>query len=445
MTDDSGTGRAMPALIALAVGGFAIGTGEFAIMGILPGVASNLSVSIPTAGHLISAYALGVVVGAPVLIALSTRLSRKTTLVALMAAFAVGNALSAISPGYHWLLVTRFLSGLPHGAYFGVGAVVAGGLVEPARRTRAMAMMFAGLTISNIIGVPLSTFMGQHLGWRPVFATVAGIGALAAISVLVAVPSAKVSAAPLRMGAELRALRRPLVWLALLTATLGGASLFTVYSYIAPMLTRVSGYAPSSVTLLLVLFGIGMTTGNVVGARLVDRALMPALYSFLAILALVSALLILTVHNRIACAATLFVFAATTFALAPALQSRIIAEAGDAPNLASGAIQGAFNVANALGAWLGGLVIAAGLGYTAPAAVASALAVCGLAVAVYSGRLERGGRLTATVQLPSQPAVAQSTPVQPAPVQPASFQPASTQPAPTRSAPAGESDPAALR
>jgi len=445
MTDDSGTGRAMPALIALAVGGFAIGTGEFAIMGILPGVASNLSVSIPTAGHLISAYALGVVVGAPVLIALSTRLSRKTTLVALMAAFAVGNALSAISPGYHWLLVTRFLSGLPHGAYFGVGAVVAGGLVEPARRTRAMAMMFAGLTISNIIGVPLSTFMGQHLGWRPVFATVAGIGALAAISVLVAVPSAKVSAAPLRMGAELRALRRPLVWLALLTATLGGASLFTVYSYIAPMLTRVSGYAPSSVTLLLVLFGIGMTTGNVVGARLVDRALMPALYSFLAILALVSALLILTVHNRIACAATLFVFAATTFALAPALQSRIIAEAGDAPNLASGAIQGAFNVANALGAWLGGLVIAAGLGYTAPAAVASALAVCGLAVAVYSGRLERGGRLTATVQLPSQPAVAQSTPVQPAPVQPASFQPASTQPAPSRSAPAGESDPAALR
>ena len=415
MTDDSGPVRARTALVALAVGGFAIGTGEFAIMGILPGVASNLSVSIPTAGHLISAYALGVVVGAPVLIAFSTRLSRKATLVALMAAFAVGNALSALSPDYHWLLVTRFLSGLPHGAYFGVGAVVAGGMVEPARRTRAMAMMFAGLTISNIIGVPLSTFMGQHLGWRPVFGTVAGIGALAALSVLVAVPSARTSAAPLRMSAELRALLRPLVWLALLTATLGGASLFTVYSYIAPMLTQVSGYTPGSVTLLLVLFGIGMTSGNVIGARLVDRALMPALYAFLALLAAVSALLILTVHNKIACAATLFVFAATTFALAPALQSRIISEAGDAPNLASGAIQAAFNVANALGAWLGGLVIAAGLGYTAPAAVASALALLGLAVAVYSGRLERvRGAAPATAQPPAQSGLP-AQPSQPAP------------------------------
>jgi len=415
MTDDSGPVRARTALVALAVGGFAIGTGEFAIMGILPGVADNLSVSIPTAGHLISAYALGVVVGAPVLIAFSTRLSRKATLVALMAAFAVGNALSALSPDYHWLLVTRFLSGLPHGAYFGVGAVVAGGMVEPARRTRAMAMMFAGLTISNIIGVPLSTFMGQHLGWRPVFGTVAGIGALAALSVLVAVPSARTSAAPLRMSAELRALLRPLVWLALLTATLGGASLFTVYSYIAPMLTQVSGYTPGSVTLLLVLFGIGMTSGNVIGARLVDRALMPALYAFLALLAAVSALLILTVHNKVACAATLFVFAATTFALAPALQSRIISEAGDAPNLASGAIQAAFNVANALGAWLGGLVIAAGLGYTAPAAVASALALLGLAVAVHSGRLERvRGAVPATAQLPAQSDLP-AQPGQPAP------------------------------
>jgi len=405
MTDDNRPARATPALVALAVGGFAIGTGEFAIMGILPDVASNLSVSIPTAGHLISAYALGVVVGAPLLIALSTRLSRKATLVALMAAFAVGNALSALSPGYDWLLVTRFLSGLPHGAYFGVGAVVAGGLVEPARRTRAMAMMFAGLTVSNVIGVPLSTFMGQHLGWRPVFWTVAAIGALACVSVLVAVPRADGAAAPLRLGAELRTLLRPLVWLSLLTATLGGASLFTVYSYIAPMLTRVSGFTPAGVTLLLVLFGVGMTTGNVVGARLVDRALMPALYAFLALEAVVCALLLLTLHNRIACAATLFVFAATTFALAPALQSRIINEAGDAPNLASGAIQAAFNVANALGAWLGGLVIAAGFGYAAPAAVASALAVCGLAVAAYSGRLERTGRPGGgAVPLPAQPA-----------------------------------------
>ncbi|WP_081983013.1 MFS transporter [Streptacidiphilus albus] len=383
--------RAGAALMALAVGAFAIGTGEFAVMGILPGIATNLSVSIPAAGHLISAYALGVVVGAPVLVALSTRLSRRTTLIVLMGAFAVGNGLSAVAPGYHWLLAARFLAGLPHGAYFGVGAVVAGGLVEPSRRARATASMFAGLTIANVIGVPLSTLAGQHLGWRVVFAGVGVVGAVASVSVLLALPRESQQEAGLDLRAELRAIGRPQVWLALLVATLGGATLFTTYSYIVPMLTRVTGFAPGGVTWLLVVFGLGMTAGNYLGARLADRVLMPSLYTFLVLEGVVAAVFLLTLHNRIAAAVTLFVFAATTFALVPVLQTRIITQADGAPNIASAAIQAAFNVANALGAWLGGLVIAAGLGYAAPNAVAAALAGCGLLVAAAAGLLDRRG------------------------------------------------------
>ncbi|MFC1420746.1 MFS transporter [Streptacidiphilus cavernicola] len=379
--------RATAALAALAVGAFAIGTGEFAVMGILPDIAGNLSVGIPTAGHLISAYALGVVVGAPVLVALSTRLSRRATLVLLMGAFAVGNGLSAAAPGYGWLLAARFLAGLPHGAYFGVGAVVAGGLVEPSRRARATAMMFTGLTVANVVGVPLSTLAGQELGWRVVFAGVGVVGAVAAAGVLLTVPRDGEHTAALRLGAELRALRRPQVWLALVVATLGGATLFTTYSYIVPMLTRVSGFTPSGVTWLLVVFGLGMTAGNLVGARLADRALMPSLYAFLVLEGLVAALFLVTLHNQVTAGITLFVFAAATFALVPVLQTRIITQAAGAPNIASAAVQAAFNIANALGAWLGGLVIAAGLGYAAPNAVAAALAGCGLLAAAYAGTL----------------------------------------------------------
>ncbi len=388
---------AWPALGALALGAFAIGTGEFAIMGILPNVADALDVSIPGAGHLISAYALGVVVGAPVLVALSTRLSRRTTLVALMAAFAVGNALSALAPGYDTLLIARFVSGLPHGAFFGVGAVVAGRLVAPERKAQATAMMFTGLTIANIIGVPIATLLGQSLGWRPVFAVVAAIGAAAATSLFLAVPADDPDAAALHLGTELRTLLRPQVWLALLTATLGGATLFTTYSYIAPMLTDVAHFAPGSVTWLLVVFGVGMTLGNLVGARLVDKALMPSLYSFLVAEGVVALCFLPALHNKFATGATLFVFAAVTFALVPALQTRIINKAGEAPNIASAAIQAAFNVANALGAWLGGLVIAAGYGYSAPNTVAAGLAGCGLLVALLAGRLDHRSRRDAAV------------------------------------------------
>lgn len=383
-------------LLTLALGAFAIGTGEFVIMGLLPNVATDLGVTIPQAGHLISAYALGVVVGAPLLIALSVRLRRKTVLIALMAAFAVGNILSALAPGYSWLMAARFIAGLPHGAFFGVGAVVAGGLVEPSRRTKAIATMFTGLTLSNVVGVPLTTLLGQHLGWRPVFAADAAIGALAAISVSLAVPAqAKASAEAIRLRGELRAFRSTQVWLALGVAMLGGGGLFATFSYIAPMMTNVAGYAPSSVTLILVLFGLGMTAGNLVGARLADRALMPTLYAALTLQAGVAALFMITAHGKEAAAFTVFLFAAASFAVVPALQSRIVAEAGNAPNVASGANQAAFNIANALGAWLGGLVLSAGLGYTAPNAVAAGLALAGLSIAVSSGLLEHRTRIRA--------------------------------------------------
>ena len=378
--------RRTAALLAMAVGAFGIGTGEFVIMGLLPNVAGSLHVSIPSAGHLISAYALGVVVGAPTLIAASTRMTRKSLLITLMIAFAIGNVLSAVASDYDWLLAARFASGLPHGAYFGVASVVAGGLVEPARRTRAMSMMFAGLTVANIVGVPLSTMLGQHVGWRPVFVVVGVIGVLAAAAVWIAVPAKYVSTAPLHLRSELTALGRRTVWLACATAMIGGASLFATYSYITPMVTNITGYAQSSVTPLLVLVGIGMTVGNLVGARLVDRALMPSLYAFLALDAVIAAVFMLALHNKIATAVTLMVFAATTFALVPALQTRIIQGAGDAPNIASGANQAAFNIANALGAWLGGIVIAAGFGYNAPNLVASGLAIAGLLIAIVSGR-----------------------------------------------------------
>jgi predicted MFS family arabinose efflux permease len=265
-------GAVRRALLALAVGGFAIGTGEFVMMGLLPQVAADLSVPIPRAGQLIAAYALGVVVGAPLLTAASVRHRRKTVLVVLMGWFAAGNVLSALAPSFGLVMVARFATGLPHGAFFGAGAVVAGSLVDKSRSNSAMAVMFAGLTVANIIGVPLTTVLGQHAGWRVVYAMVGVIAALAVLAVLVAVPA---DAAPAEHRAslrgELRAFAKPEVWLVLGVAMLGGGGLFATFSYIAPMMTDIAGYADSSMTWLLVLFGLGMTVGNLAGARLSDR------------------------------------------------------------------------------------------------------------------------------------------------------------------------------
>lgn len=386
------------ALTALAIGAFAIGTGEFVIMGLLPDVAGGLSVDVPGAGHLISAYALGVVVGAPLLIAAANRLPRKTVLIGLMAAYAVFNVASALAPTYGLVVVARFLSGLPHGAFFGIGAVVAGSLVPPERRARAMARMFAGLTLANVAGVPVSTLLGQQIGWRWVFGVVGLIGVLAATAVALHVPDVRPAGGPVRLSAELRALGRRPVWMALLVATVGGAALFSTYSYITPMLTDIAGFSPTEVTGLLALFGIGMTVGNLLGARLADTATMPTVYGGLGAEAVLALLFVPALQNQVTTILVLFALAVTTFTVVPALQLRIIAGAGDAPNLASGANQAAFNVANALGAALGGSAIAAGFGLASPNVVAAGLALAGLGIAVVAGGADRRERRAARAE-----------------------------------------------
>jgi DHA1 family inner membrane transport protein len=376
------------ALLALAVGAFGIGTTEFVIMGVLPQVATDVRVSIPTAGHLISGYALGVVVGAPLLTAAAVRLSRKAMLLGMMAVFTVGNLLSAIAPGYGALLAARVLTALPHGAFFGVGAVVAAGMVAPGKRARAISMMFLGLTLANVLGVPLSTLLGQHLGWRATFWMVTVIGVLALVAIAVLVPQQPADAG-VGLRGELRAFRRPQVWLALGMVTLGFGGVFACYSYITPMMTEVAGFAPGSVTALLALFGIGATAGNLLGGRLADRALMPTLYLALGGLAVVLSLFTVTSHNRITAAVTIFLVGAIAFVAAPTVQTRIMDKAVGAPTLAAAANHSAFNLANAAGAYLGGLVIDAGFGYAATNLLGGGLAVIGTVLALWSGRLDR--------------------------------------------------------
>jgi DHA1 family inner membrane transport protein len=396
------TGAVRRALLALAVGGFAIGTGEFVMMGLLPQVASDLSVSIPQAGQLISVYALGVVVGAPLLTAASVRFRRKTVLLVLMGWFAAGNLLSAIAPSFGLVMLGRFVSGLPHGAFFGAGAVVAGSLVERNRANSAMAVMFAGLTVANIVGVPLTTILGQHTGWRAVYAIVGAIGLLGVAAIAAAVPSAAAPNGPeqqVSIGRELRAFAKPEVWLVLGVAMLGGGGLFATFSYITPMMTNVTHYADSSITWLLVLFGLGMTVGNLVGARIADRfPTRTLLISLVAEIAVALGFLIAD-HDRVTAAIAIFLFPMTALAGLPTLQGRIIALAGGAPNLAAASIQAAFNIANSLGAYLAGLAIAAGYGYSSANVVAAILVVIGLGLAIAAAVVERRHRREA-VEVP---------------------------------------------
>jgi len=369
------------ALLALAVGAFGIGTTEFVMMGLLPDVADDLRISIPTAGHLVSAYALGVVIGAPLLAAATARMSRRKVLIALMGLFVAGNALSAFAPDYHWLMAARFLSGLPHGAFFGVGAVVATNLVAPERKARSVSLMFLGLTVANIAGVPVATLMGQHLGWRATFLGVSAIGVAAIASLLLLIPHDHTHAPAGGLRGELAALRSLPVWLALGTTVAGFGALFSAYSYITPMLTDAAGYADGSVTLLLALFGVGATAGNLLGGRLADRSLRGTLFGGLVSLVAVLALfpVLMTAQWSAALAVTLLGVAA--FITGSPLQLMVMEKAAAAPSLASSANQAAFNLANAGGAWMGGLALAAGFGATSPALAGAALAVLGLAVA----------------------------------------------------------------
>jgi DHA1 family inner membrane transport protein len=385
-------GAVRRSLLALAVGGFAIGTGEFVMMGLLPQVASDLSVSIPRAGQLISVYALGVVVGAPLLTAASVRFRRKTVLLVLMSWFAAGNLLSAVAPTFGLVMLGRFVSGLPHGAFFGAGAVVAGSLVERNRANSAMAVMFAGLTVANIVGVPLTTILGQHTGWRAVYAIVGLIGLLAVAAIAIAVPGNAAPADPeheVSIVRELRAFAKPEVWLVLGVAMLGGGGLFATFSYITPMMTNVTHYADSSITWLLVLFGLGMTIGNLAGARIADRFPTRTLLFSLVAEIVVAVAFLGADHNRITAAIAIFLFPLTSLAGLPTLQGRIIALAGGAPNLAAASIQAAFNIANSIGAYLAGLAITAGYGYSSPNVVAAVLVVIGLGLAIAATFVER--------------------------------------------------------
>ncbi|SDN33792.1 MFS transporter [Streptomyces wuyuanensis] len=384
------------ALLALAVSAFGIGTTEFVMMGLLPNVAEDLGTSVPTAGQLVSAYAIGVVIGAPLLTALGSRVPRKRMLLLLMALFTVGNLASALAPGFGTLLAGRVLAGLPHGAFFGVGAVVAARLVAEGRQARAVATMFLGLTVANIVGVPAATLLGQHLGWRATFLVVTAIGLVAMAALARLVPHVPVDAHQ-GLGRELRALGNRQVFLGLLTAVLGFAGVFAVYSYLASMTTEVMGLGETSVTFVLALFGIGMTLGALAAGPLTDRALRPTLYGSLAALALVLVAFRFTAHIPWLALVTVVVLGAVGFMTTTPLQMLVMNKAQDAPTLASASNHSAFNLANAGGAWLGGAAIAAGWGWTSPALVGAVLAVAGLAVAVTAGLLDRTAKGTSRV------------------------------------------------
>ncbi|GAA1539864.1 MFS transporter [Streptomyces albidochromogenes] len=376
------------ALLALAIGAFGIGTTEFVIMGLLPEVATDFGVSIPTAGYLVSGYALGVVLGAPLMSVLGTRISRKRMLMLLMGLFIAGNLLSALAPSFGVMLGGRVVASLAHGAFFGIGSIVAADLVAPEKRAGAIAMMFTGLTVANVVGVPLGTFVGQSYGWRITFAAVAVLGVLGLLGVARLVPETP-KPQGVRLRHELAAFRNVQVLLAMAMTVLGFGGVFAAITYLAPMMTGVAGYSAGAVTWLLVLFGLGMVGGNLIGGRFADRALMPLLYVSLGALAVVLALFTLTAHHRIAAAVTIVLIGGLGFATVPPLQKRVLDQAAGAPTLASAVNIGAFNLGNALAAWLGGLVIAAGLGYTAPNWVGAVLAASALGLAFLSGALER--------------------------------------------------------
>jgi len=367
-----------PAVIALGVGGFAIGTGEFVIMGLLPEVAKDIGVSIPQAGHVISAYALGVVIGAPVLAVLAAHWPRRALLIALMALFAVGNLASALAPGYLSLNLLRFIAGLPHGTFFGVAALVAASLAPPQRRASAVGLVMLGLTSATLVGVPIAAWLGQHLGWRAAFVLVGAIAALACVLIRRGVPDlpAAHGASPLR---ELSALAKPQVWLTLGIGAIGFGGLFSVFSYIKPLLTEVTGISVDAVPLVLALFGVGMVVGNLVGSRLADKSLMRTIAGVLVWDALVLGAIVFTAPHALAISINVFLVG-TIVAIGPALQIRLMDVAGEAQTLAAALNHSAFNVANALGAWLGGTAIAAGLGWTSTGWVGMLLAFAGMAV-----------------------------------------------------------------
>ncbi len=383
------------AVVALAMGGFAIGTTEFVTMGLLPQIARGVDVTIPTGGHVISAYAVGVVVGAPLLAFLGARLPRRALLIALMAAFAVGNGVSALATSYEQLMLARFAAGLPHGAYFGVASLVAASMARPSRKGRAVSQVMLGLSVANVIGVPAATVLGQELGWRAAFWAAAALAVVTLGLVAWFVPSC-----PGDAGAsgrrELSAFKVPQVWLTLLAGAVGFGGMFAVYSYIAPVVTDVSGLGERSVPVYLLVFGLGMVAGTWVAGIMADWSIFRSLIIGGVGMAATMLAFWLTAPHGWAALPVVFLITVLGSVLVVNLQLRLMDVAGDAQTLGAAMNHASLNIANALGAWLGGLVIAAGYGLRAPALVGLVLSLAGVVILLVSARLHVRGRAVAS-------------------------------------------------
>jgi DHA1 family inner membrane transport protein len=385
------------ALLALAMGGFGIGATEFVAMGLLPDMAADLLPGLAAtspdaanaaAGWIISAYALGVVVGAPTIAAAAARWPRKRLLLVLLAAFSIGTIASALLPTFPLVLAARFVAALPHGAYFGIASLVAASLMGPGKRARGVALVLSGLTIANVVGVPAITWLGQAAGWRVAYLAVAAIFVATFVAVLLAVPwQAGDPAATMRR--QLGAFTRVQVWFALGIGAIGFGGLFAVYSYVAPLATEVTGLDPVLVPVVLIVFGIGMTAGNLVGGRLADWSVRRSMYLFFAVLAAALVLLGLTATNPVGLVAGVLLVGASSAALSPAIQARLMDVAGDAQSIAAALNHSALNIGNSLGAILGGAAIAAGLGYVAPVWIGLLLTAAGSVLAVTSFAVDR--------------------------------------------------------
>ena len=364
-------------LLALAIGAFAIGTTEFSPMGFLPQIADNLNISIPTAGMLITAYALGVMIGAPIMTLWFGHFPRRKALIILMGIFTLGNLFAAIAPNYWGLIGARIFTSLNHGAFFGIGSMVATSLVPKDKQASAVAMMFMGLTIANIGGVPLATWIGQNIGWRMSFALIAILGVITMFSLWKALPEGELGQRP-NVKAELKVLTRLPVVLALLTTVMSAGAMFTLYTYIAPSLHHISHATPAVITLMLVLIGIGFSIGNHLGGKFADLSVTKTLIGFLLLLMTMMLLFPILAKTTIGAGIALVVWGAAAFAVVPPLQMRVMSVAHDAPGLASSVNIGAFNLGNALGAAAGGAVLSMGMSYTAVSITGAILTAFGL-------------------------------------------------------------------
>jgi MFS transporter, DHA1 family, inner membrane transport protein len=389
------------AVYALTAGAFGIGTTEFVIMGLLLQVAGDLHVSLPLAGLLVSAYALGVTVGAPTLTIAARSLPRRTVLLGLMAVFVAGNAACALAPNYAALIATRIVTSLAHGTFFGVGSVVAADLAPPDRKASAIAVMFTGLTVATLLGVPAGAWIGLEYGWRATFWAVAGIGVVAFVILAAALPRLRQDGPATPVRQDVAAVLRAPVMLALATTTLGYAGVFTAFTYIQPMLTRVAGFAEASVSPILLVFGLGLTLGNIAGGRLADR--LPRSAALVTLLALTGVLAVFGValHSQATAIAAVGLLGAAGFATVAPLQMRVLDQAGDAGrNLASSANIAAFNLGNALGAWAGGAALASGFGIEAVPFVGAGLTLLGVATSLVGRRARSGTPAAAPLVTP---------------------------------------------